>query len=142
LSSYRIGAIGALQLADSAVNKKLGRACGSERRHMADTNPCLLKKGLSAFSGTAALLLFRIAQTSLFRHAPLIATVKISGKRRRTTQSSSKPDMWGILRSEIIRSGTIFLSLQKGSEDILRCGDIVSRWLVSGGGIKHQRIAG
>jgi len=35
-----------------------------------------------------------------------MAMILIAGKRRRTTESNSKPDMLGMLRSERSRSGT------------------------------------
>ena len=41
-------------------------------------------------------------------NAPLIAITLIEGKRRRTTESNSKPDMPGMLRSERMISGTSF----------------------------------
>jgi hypothetical protein len=39
---------------------------------------------------------------------PLMAIVRIAGKRRRITESNSNPDILGMLRSERISLGTSF----------------------------------
>src|ERR1041385_8763291 len=48
-----------------------------------------------------------------------MAITDISGNRRRTTERNSKPDIWGMFRSEITMAGRLLFNCRKASKPFI-----------------------